>query len=86
MTGELVLAGVIVGLFGGWLVGIVMGRGGYGLLGDLSLGLIGGSVAVWVYQAVGLMLFAGIIGGTLAASVGAVGVVLAPRTLGYPHV
>jgi uncharacterized membrane protein YeaQ/YmgE (transglycosylase-associated protein family) len=85
MTGDLLLAGVVVGLFGGWLVGIVMGKGGYGLLGDLSLGLIGGSLAVWVYQAAGLMMYAGIIGGMMAASVGAVGVVLAPRKLEYPR-
>jgi uncharacterized membrane protein YeaQ/YmgE (transglycosylase-associated protein family) len=48
VTGGLLLVSVVVGLFGGWLVGIVMGQGHYGLLGDLSLGLIGGCVAVWM--------------------------------------
>jgi uncharacterized membrane protein YeaQ/YmgE (transglycosylase-associated protein family) len=83
MTGELVLASVVVGLFGGWLFGLAMGKGRYGVLGDLSLGLIGGSIAAWIYQTVGLVAYAGIIGGTIAAFMGAVGVVFAQRRLRY---
>lgn len=83
MTGELLLASVVVGLFGGWLIGIVMGKGRYGLLGDLSLGLIGGCITVWIYQAIGLAAQAGIIGAMVAALIGAVGVLLAQRKLRY---
>jgi len=81
MTGELLLSSVVVGLLGGWLVGLVMGRGRYGLLGDLSLGLIGGCFAVWIYQAVGLAAYAGTVGGLVVAFLGAVGVLLAQHTL-----
>jgi uncharacterized membrane protein YeaQ/YmgE (transglycosylase-associated protein family) len=83
MTGELLLASVVVGLFSSWLVGIVMGKGSYGLLGDLSLGLIGGCVAVWIYQVVGLAAYAGMIGAMVAAFIGAVGILLAQRQLRY---
>jgi uncharacterized membrane protein YeaQ/YmgE (transglycosylase-associated protein family) len=86
MTGELLLASVVVGLFGGWLVGLLVGKGTYGLLGDLSLGLVGGSLAVWIYQAVGMAEYAGIIGGMMAALAGAVGVVVAQRKLQYLRV
>jgi uncharacterized membrane protein YeaQ/YmgE (transglycosylase-associated protein family) len=81
MSGELLLVSVVVGLFGGWLVGIVMGKGPYGLLGDLSLGLIGGCVAVWIYQAVGLAAHAGMIGAMVVAFIGAAGVSLAQNKL-----
>jgi uncharacterized membrane protein YeaQ/YmgE (transglycosylase-associated protein family) len=81
MTGELLLVSVVVGLVGGWLVGIVKGKGRYGLLGDLSLGLIGGCVAVWTYQAVGLAVPAGMIGAMVVAFIGAVGVSLAQNKL-----
>jgi uncharacterized membrane protein YeaQ/YmgE (transglycosylase-associated protein family) len=81
MTGELLLASVVVGLFGGWLAGIVIGKGRHGLLGDLSLGLVGGCIAVWIYQAVGLAAHAGMIGAMVAAVIGAIGVVLAQRKL-----
>jgi len=83
MTGELLLVSVVVGLFGGWLVGILIGKGRYGLLGDLSLGLVGGCVAVWIYQAVGLAAQAGVIGAIVVALIGAIGVVLAQRKLRY---
>jgi uncharacterized membrane protein YeaQ/YmgE (transglycosylase-associated protein family) len=81
MTGEQLLASVVVGLFGGWLVGIVIGKGRYGLLGDLSLGLIGGCVAVWIYQAVGMAAHMGMIGAMVAAFIGAVGVLLTQHKL-----
>jgi uncharacterized membrane protein YeaQ/YmgE (transglycosylase-associated protein family) len=32
---------IIIGLVAGWLASIVMGRGGYGLIGDIVVGLIG---------------------------------------------
>ena len=83
MTGELLLVSVVVGLFGGWLVGILIGKGRYGLLGDLSLGLVGGCVAVWIYQAVGPAAQAGVIGAIVVALIGAIGVVLAQRKLRY---
>jgi uncharacterized membrane protein YeaQ/YmgE (transglycosylase-associated protein family) len=86
MPAELLLAAVVVGLASGWLVGIVMGRGQYGLLGDLSLGLIGGCGAILIYQAVGLVAAAGIIGAIVAASIGAVGILLAQRKRRYPVV
>lgn len=83
MTGELLLASVVVGLSSGWLVGVVMGKGQYGILGDLTLGLIGGCVAVWIYQAVGLAAYGGIIGAMVAALIGAIVVLLAQRKLRY---
>jgi len=58
-----------------------MGKGRYGVLGDLSVGLMGACVAVWIYQAVGLAAHAGIIGAMLVAFIGAVGVSLAQNKL-----
>jgi uncharacterized membrane protein YeaQ/YmgE (transglycosylase-associated protein family) len=40
MTLELFAMCVLVGLVVGWLAGVMKG-GGYGLIGDLSLGLVG---------------------------------------------
>ena len=41
---------VLVGLLAGWLAGVVMKRGGYGLTGDRILGLVGSLVTggIWV--------------------------------------
>jgi uncharacterized membrane protein YeaQ/YmgE (transglycosylase-associated protein family) len=35
------LAWIIVGLIAGWLAGVVMRGGGYGLLGDILVGIVG---------------------------------------------
>ncbi len=36
-----ILAWIIVGLIAGWLAGLVMKGGGYGILGDIIVGIIG---------------------------------------------
>lgn len=39
-----ILSWIIVGLIAGWLAGQVMRGGGYGLVGDIILGIVGGLV------------------------------------------
>jgi uncharacterized membrane protein YeaQ/YmgE (transglycosylase-associated protein family) len=39
-----IIAWLVVGLIAGWLAGMVMKGGGYGVLGDIVLGLIGSVV------------------------------------------
>jgi uncharacterized membrane protein YeaQ/YmgE (transglycosylase-associated protein family) len=39
-----IIAWIFVGLISGWLAGLVMKGGGYGLLGDLAVGLVGSLV------------------------------------------
>lgn len=42
---------VVVGLLAGWLADFVMKGGGYGLVGDIALGVvggIGGGVVLWM--------------------------------------
>ncbi len=36
-----IIAWIVVGLIAGWLAGLVMRGGGYGLLGDIVVGIIG---------------------------------------------
>lgn len=43
MPGGLI-AWVLVGLISGWLAGMVMKGGGYGILGDILVGLVGSLV------------------------------------------
>jgi uncharacterized membrane protein YeaQ/YmgE (transglycosylase-associated protein family) len=46
-------ASVLVGLMSGWLAGTVMKGGGYGLLGDILLGLSGSCLGSWIFQTLG---------------------------------
>lgn len=39
-----ILSWIIVGIIAGWLAGVVMKGGGYGVLGDIILGIVGALV------------------------------------------
>jgi len=46
------LAWLILGLVAGWLAGLIMRGGGYGIIGDIVLGVIGAFVGGWLWGAV----------------------------------
>lgn len=71
---------IVVGLIAGWLAGQVMKGGGYGVVMDVVLGMLGGIVGGWVF---GLLQFhaTGPIGSILVSFVGAVLLVWISRKL-----
>jgi uncharacterized membrane protein YeaQ/YmgE (transglycosylase-associated protein family) len=70
---------VVVGLLVGWLAGIVMKDGGYGLIGDLVLGLFGSVVGGWIFWALGVSAGGGLFPTVFGAFFGAVLVIVAQR-------
>ena len=62
---------IIVGLIAGFLAGKVMKGGGYGVLMDIVLGMLGAIVGGWLFGMLG-MSAGGLIGGILVAVIGAV--------------
>jgi len=50
---EMFGASILVGLMSGWLAGIAMKGGGYGLLWDIVFGLSGSVVGSWIFQTLG---------------------------------
>jgi len=40
---------LIIGLIAGWLAGKIMGGGGFGLIGDIVVGVIGAFVGGWLW-------------------------------------
>ena len=40
---------LVIGLIAGWLAGLVMKGSGYGLVGDILVGILGGVVAAWLF-------------------------------------
>jgi uncharacterized membrane protein YeaQ/YmgE (transglycosylase-associated protein family) len=69
---------VVVGLLAGWLAGFVMKGGGYGLIGDMALGLIGSVVGGWIFR-LGVSAGGGLVPTVFVAFVGAVIVIVAQR-------
>lgn len=39
---------IVVGLIAGWLAGVVVKGGGYGCIGDIIVGVIGGLLGGWI--------------------------------------
>ena len=66
------IAWLLVGLIAGWLAGQVMKGGGYGVIVDLILGLLGGVVGGLLFGVLGIWPGGGMIGAIIVAFVGAV--------------
>ena len=62
---------LIIGVVAGFLAGKIMKGGGFGLVGDLVLGVIGAFVGGWVFGLLGI-LPVGILGTLISATAGAV--------------
>ena len=42
------LSWIVVGLIAGWLAGVVVKGGGFGCIGDIVVGVIGGILGGWI--------------------------------------
>ena len=51
---------------------------GYGLVGDIIIGILGGVVGGWILRAIGLTLGGGILGAIIVAVIGAIVLILDP--------
>jgi uncharacterized membrane protein YeaQ/YmgE (transglycosylase-associated protein family) len=67
------LTWLIVGLIAGVLASLVMGGTGYGLIGDIIIGIVGAFVGGWLFTKLGVTSpFGGIAGVIFVAFIGAV--------------
>jgi uncharacterized membrane protein YeaQ/YmgE (transglycosylase-associated protein family) len=66
------LGAIVIGIIAGWLAGKLVRGAGFGLIGDLILGLLGGLVGGWIFRQLGVQGPNGTIGAILVATVGAV--------------
>jgi uncharacterized membrane protein YeaQ/YmgE (transglycosylase-associated protein family) len=61
---------LIIGAIAGWLAGVVMKGGGFGLLGDIVVGIVGAFIGGWLFGVLGIFA-GGFIGAVITAFVGA---------------
>jgi uncharacterized membrane protein YeaQ/YmgE (transglycosylase-associated protein family) len=85
MTLEMFGLWIGVGLIAGYLAGYVTTEGGYGLLGDLGLGVIGSLVAGGLFLALGNSPGAGLVVVGVVAFIGAALVIGGQRILWTAH-
>jgi uncharacterized membrane protein YeaQ/YmgE (transglycosylase-associated protein family) len=63
---------LIIGAIAGWLAGQFMKGSGYGIIGDIIIGIIGGVIGGWLFGTLGISIGGGLIGSLIVAFVGAV--------------
>jgi len=72
---------LVVGAVAGWLAGMVVKGGGYGLIGDIVVGILGGLIAGWLLPQVGIVIGSGIIAAIIDAFIGAVILLIVMRLI-----
>lgn len=61
-----------VGAFAGWLAGMAVKGGGFGVLIDIIVGIVGAFIRSWLAGILGIHIGSGIIGSITTATVGAI--------------
>jgi uncharacterized membrane protein YeaQ/YmgE (transglycosylase-associated protein family) len=81
MTLETFLLWVVVGAIAGFLASAIVG-GGYGLIGDIIIGVVGAFIGGWLFRALGWHApFSGMAGTVFIAFIGALVLLLVLRAL-----
>jgi uncharacterized membrane protein YeaQ/YmgE (transglycosylase-associated protein family) len=76
------LIALLIGAIAGWLAGQIMKGGGYGLIGNIIIGIIGGFVGTWLWGALHLPPIANFwVSAIVTATVGAVALLFILRLI-----
>jgi len=81
MSSESLLVIVLVGLAAGWLAGQIIQGTGFGLVGDLVIGVVGAFIGSWLLPQLGIHLGAGLVPAIVNATIGALVLLLIVRVL-----
>jgi len=73
------IAWLIIGLVAGWLAGTFVKGGGFGLIGDIVVGIIGALIGGWLAGVLHIHVGSGMISSILTAFVGAALLILVLR-------
>jgi len=81
MSGESLLVILFVGLVAGWLAGQLVRGAGFGIAGDLIVGILGAFIGSWLLPQLGIHLGTGLVSAIVNATIGAILLLLAVRLL-----
>ena len=82
MDAQSIIIWLIVGAIAGWLAGMVVRKGGgYGLIGDIIVGIIGAVIAGWLLPRIGIIIGGGFVAAVINAFIGAVILLIILRLL-----
>jgi uncharacterized membrane protein YeaQ/YmgE (transglycosylase-associated protein family) len=63
---------ILIGLVAGWLAGQLMKGGGFGVVGDIVVGVVGALLGGFIFTKLGVSSGGGLVGAIIVATIGAV--------------
>ena len=81
MSGQTLLIIWLAGLIAGWLAGLIVQGTGFGLVADISLGIVGAFIGAWLLPQLHIHLGSGLVPTIVSATIGALLLLLILRLL-----
>jgi len=72
---------LIVGLIAGWLAGVLVKGGGFGVVGDIVVGVVGAFIGGFLFSTLGVSSGGGLLGSIIVATIGAVVLIFLVRLI-----
>jgi uncharacterized membrane protein YeaQ/YmgE (transglycosylase-associated protein family) len=72
---------ILIGLVAGWLAGQLVKGGGFGVVGDIIVGVIGALLGGFLFRTLGLTAGGGLLGAIIVATIGAIVLILLLRLI-----
>ena len=79
LSGESLIVILFVGLVAGWLAGKIVRGTGFGIVGDILVGIGGALVASWLFPRLGIHLGFGLVSEIIYSAIGAIILLLIVR-------
>jgi uncharacterized membrane protein YeaQ/YmgE (transglycosylase-associated protein family) len=81
LSSEGLIVILFVGLVAGWLAGKIVRGTGFGIIGDIVVGIIGAFISSWLFPRLGFHLGTGIVSEIIYSAIGAIILLLIVRLI-----
>lgn len=72
---------LLIGLIAGWVAGLLVKGGGFGIVGDMVMGVLGAFLGGFLFNSLGLSAGGGMLGSIIVATIGAIVLILLLRLI-----
>jgi uncharacterized membrane protein YeaQ/YmgE (transglycosylase-associated protein family) len=81
LSSESLIVILFVGLVAGWLAGKIVRGTGFGIIGDILVGIAGAFIASWLFPKLGVHLGTGLVSEIIYSAIGAIVLLLIVRLI-----
>jgi uncharacterized membrane protein YeaQ/YmgE (transglycosylase-associated protein family) len=81
LSSESLIVILFVGLVAGWLAGKIVRGTGFGIIGDIIVGILGALISTWLFPRLGFHLGSGIVSEIIYSAIGAIVLLLIVRLI-----